>query len=140
MAGKAKTIAMHLVDGNKSRLSKKQIEARKLAEERLNVGSDKVKAPTWLSSQAKAKFQDLSKQLKEAGIMTNLDVISLALYCDAYANYIIETDKKIKKTLFDQMAKVASDFGFSPTSRAKIAIPNKPKEEPSDFEKTFGDL
>ena len=92
-----------------------------------------------MSKEAKKEFRRLAKQLLEVGLMTNIDVNSLAFYCDAYSDYQVVEDPRASKRLFDQMSKIASDFGFTPYSRARLAMPKK-KKELSQFEKDFGDL
>ncbi len=72
----------------KKHLTKAQIEERQAAEAALSFGKDKVKPPTWLSKVAKKEFRKLAKELLEADLITNVDVVALACYCDAYANYI----------------------------------------------------
>ncbi len=170
MPRRAKSIHLHLLEGNKNRKTKDEINQRLKAEEALNPGADKVKPPMWLSKQAKKEFKFLATQLKQIKLMTNNDIHMLAVYCDAYADYVkftkivdeegpwtgflsldddgntIETDKQPhpmlvkKKHAFDQMAKVAAEFGFTPGSRAKIAIPKKEEKAKTPFEEKFGDV
>jgi P27 family predicted phage terminase small subunit len=164
MGRKAMPIDLMLIKGNKH-LTKKEIQERKEAEERIKPKADKVKPPTWLSKEAKKVFKQLAKELQEVGLITNVDVHALALYCDAYVNYIectriieeeglmveytnkaAETNKvphpllTKKKHLHEQMKALANEFGLTPAARAKIAIPKQEKKEPTAFEKMFGDV
>ena len=164
MPRRTKSIHLHLID-KKKHLSKQEIEQRKAVEESLKTGTDKVKPPAWLCEEAKKEFRRLAKYLLDVKLATNIDVDLLALYCNAYVEYI-KCDKVIrdeglmveytnkaaetnkvphplltkKKAAFDIMFKVASDFGFSPSSRAKIALPKKEEKKPTEFEKKFGDV
>ena len=165
MPRKAMPIALHLIDGNKNRLTKAEIEARKAAEERLRPKDDKVKPPSWLSKQAKKVFREIVQDLADTKLLTNVDVHTLALWCDAYVDYInctkiieqeglmveytnkaAETNKVAhplmtkKKQLAEQMRALASEFGLTPAARAKLAIPKDPPKEPTPFEREFGNV
>ncbi|WP_069649648.1 phage terminase small subunit P27 family [Caloranaerobacter ferrireducens] len=162
MGRKAKPIELHILQGNPNRLTKSQIEARKEAEAKLKPKADKVKAPKWLSKEAKKEFNRIAKELQEIGLLTNVDIDMLAAYCDAYTEYqkctkIIEEEglmveytnkaaetNKVphplltkKKQLFEQMKSIAGEFGLTPSARAKLAIPKQEKEV-DRFEELFG--
>ncbi|WP_371017394.1 phage terminase small subunit P27 family [Pseudalkalibacillus sp. JSM 102089] len=149
----AKPVQLHLLEGNPNRISKEKLDKRKEAEESMTFKSDNLKAPTWLDKEAKKIFNKLIKEFIAAGILVNVDVHGLALYCDAYSDYIrytntiaeqgdqIEQTNKMgatnmiphplltkKKQAFDQMNKVAGDFGLSPVARARLAV-NLQKDE-----------
>ncbi|WP_198962479.1 phage terminase small subunit P27 family, partial [Geobacillus sp. FJAT-46040] len=99
------------------------------------------------------------------GLVTNVDVNALALYCDAYANYVkcsqiieeeglmveytnkaAETNKvphpllTKKKQLHEQMKSLAVEFGLTPSSRAKLALPKEEPKQPTPFEQEFGEV
>lgn len=160
MGKRAMPIDLHLIKGNSNRLTKEQIEQRKEAEERIKPKADNINPPSWLKDKAKTEFNRLTKELSQIDLVTNVDIDALALYCDAYVDYIecsdiiskeglmIEHTNKAgaenivphplmtkKKQLFDQMKSLANEFGLTPGARAKIAIPKK--EEKKD---PFGEL
>lgn len=163
MGRKAKPVDVILLHGKKH-LTKEEIKARKEAENRLKVKKNKVKPPAWLDDVAKKEFKRLAKELLEIDLVTNIDVDMLAAYCDAYSQYIectkiikqeglmveytnkaAETNKvphpllTKKRQLFDQMKAIALEFGFTPSARAKLALPKEePKEDP--IQKMFGDI
>ncbi len=164
MGRKAKPIQLHLLEGNKNRLTKKQIEQRLEVEQRLKPKTDKVKPPSWLDSTAKKEFKRIAAELMELELLTNIDVNALAAYCDAYSDYIkctkiiqeeglmveytnkaAETNKvphplmTKKRQLYDQMKSIASEFGLTPAARAKIAIPKKDEKPKTEEERLFGD-
>ena len=166
MGRRAKSIHLHLMDGNTSKKTKEEIERRKAAEESLKTGADKVKPPQWLCREGKKEFRRLTKQLLEVDMVTNLDVDMLAKYCKELVLYrqtvaIIEAEGLLvehtnksgatntvqhpllpaKKAMFDTCYKLAQDFGFTPSARAKIAIhKQKDETEPTEFEQKFGDV
>jgi P27 family predicted phage terminase small subunit len=62
-----------------------------------------------------------------------------------YTNKAAETNKvphpllTKKKQLFEQMKAVASEFGLSPSARAKLATPKKEEKPKTEEEQLFGD-
>lgn len=165
MPRKAKPIELHLLEGNKNRKTKKEIEHRKAAEAALKPGSDKVKPPMWLCKHGKKVFKQLAAELMQIDLVTNIDVYAMARWAHCYVKYqecaeIVTRDgvETIKpnsagfpvagphpmlttmKQLNEQMTKLESEFGLSPASRAKLAMPPKEEKEPTEFEKAFGEL
>lgn len=164
MARKAAPIDLILIQGKKH-LTKKEIDQRKEAEQKIQPKKDKVKPPTWLDSIAKKEFRKIVSELEEIDLVTNVDVNALATYCDAYSDYIhctkiiqeeglmveytnkaAETNKvphpllTKKKQLHEQMKSMAIEFGLTPSARAKIAITKQVQKEPTEFDKRFGDV
>jgi len=172
MTKRAKSIALHLVDGKKH-LTKAEIEKRKAAEEAITNGTDKVKPPSWLCKVGKKEFRIRAKELLAIKLITNADVNALAVYCDTYADYltcvqIIRDDKMMvdaksgssgpkgnsvsvtknvphpllvkKRQLAEQLQKLGAEFGFTPSARAKIAMPKKEPKKKTAFEETFGNV
>lgn len=138
------------VDMMSKNLTKEEYEARKQAEERLKGGTDKIKPPTYLSKDAKKIFNYIVEELKETGVLTNLDVFILASCSNAIAR-IQEAEKELNKGLYDDKDKVkdalrvkesytkeffrcCNELSLSPQSRAKLANINvqaqKEKEDP----------
>jgi P27 family predicted phage terminase small subunit len=165
MGRNAKPIHLHLLEGNKNRLTKKEIEQRLEVEKRLQPKKDKIKPPSWLDATAKKEFKRIASELVELDLLTNVDVNALAAYCDAYSNYIectkiiqeeglmveytnkaAETNKvphpllTKKKQLFEQMKAIASEFGLTPAARAKLAIPKEEEKPKTEEERLFGDV
>ncbi|MED1801793.1 phage terminase small subunit P27 family [Brevibacillus porteri] len=164
MARRAKPVELHLIQGNQSRLTKKEIEHRQEAEERLKPKKNRVKPPSWLDKVAKSEFTRLAKELAELDLVTNVDVNALATYCDAYSDYVqctkiiqeeglvVEHTNKAgetnsvphplltkKKQLHDQMRSLAIEFGLTPSARAGLAKPKKEQKPQTSFDKAFGD-
>jgi P27 family predicted phage terminase small subunit len=50
------------------------------------------------------------------------------------------TDEKTLDTLYKQLKSMAIEFGFTPSSRAKLAMPKEEEKEKSTEEKLFGDI
>ena len=110
--------------------------------------SNKIKIPKGITPEAKKEWRSVCKQLKEAGIITNLDTIELGLYCQAAANWKEANDKlrltsmvikspsgypiinpyyTISKNSAEQMHKSLTEFGMTPASRSRVSA-TKPEE------------
>ncbi|WP_067924856.1 phage terminase small subunit P27 family [Alicyclobacillus shizuokensis] len=165
MGRKAIPIELQLINGNKNRLTKSEIEARRSAEQRLKPRADRIRPPAWLSPVAKREFKRIVKEMDGLDVLTNVDVDALALYCDAYAAYVectriiedeglmveytnkaAETNKvphpllTKKKQLAEQMKALATEMGLTPASRTKLAMSKEEPKEPTEFERMFGDV
>jgi len=161
----AKPIVLQLLEGNKGKYSKAELQERMNRENAIKPKVNNIKAPNWLSPFAKKEFKKMVKELLEVELVTNVDVNALALYCDAYDNYVectriiqeeglmveytnkaAETNKvphpllTKQKGLFEQMKSLSTEFGLTPAARAKIAIPKPVEKELSKEEKEFGDV
>lgn len=91
----AKSIGLHLAEGNPSHLTKAEIAARQAAEVKLGEKDlAKLKKPGFVSKdKAAAKlWNELIKEYKSAAaqgveLLTSSDVGTLALYCKTYSEY-----------------------------------------------------
>ncbi len=54
--------------------------------------TDQIKAPYWVTKKSRWAWNRIAPVLKQMGVLTNADVHSLALLCDAYAEYIQARD------------------------------------------------
>ncbi|QAT36343.1 phage terminase small subunit P27 family [Bacillus subtilis] len=75
MARPRQPVDLLLVKGRKH-LTQQEIEERRAQE--IKAPSDKVKAPSYLPKDLKREFKKIADELKNIGIMTNLDVDALA--------------------------------------------------------------
>jgi P27 family predicted phage terminase small subunit len=165
MARRAKPANLHVLEGNPNRLTKKELEDRLKAEKRLKGKKDKLKPPKHLNDVAKKKFKAVVKELQalDEGLICNLDVDMLCIYCQLYSDYIqmtqiieeegylIEARGKAetkmvahpllmrRKDIENQMLRLASHYGFTPSARASLARPKKEEKPKSEAELLFGD-
>ena len=118
--------------------------------------ADNVKMPPGLSDEAKKHWKLVSKQLLSAGLLTNLDVFALQMYCEAFARWshaneqiqkygpVVKTPNgfptqspflQIANKAFDQMKGMLTEFGMTPSSRSKVHAGevDKPKDPWDDF-------
>ncbi len=153
-----------LAKGKSHHLTKEIIEKRK--NEEIKAPKDKIKAPSYLNKSQKRKFKEISTQLIELDIMSNLDCDSLARYLIALDMYIAISKKlqenevenidindyenlstqiekldelsKIQDRYFKQCRMAASDLGLTITSRCRLVIPKPPEPKKNKFDKFGG--
>ena len=156
MAGRQKIPASIIEMRGKSHLSKEEIRKRK--EEEIKVDSDKVKAPSYLPPDLKREFNKIAKDLLEVGLITNLDVDTLARYVQSKKLYLELTNKLLENPnimieekdiliqqdkLFKQCRQTAMDLGLTITSRCKIVLPKikeEKKKPQNESEALFGNI
>ena len=90
--------------------------------------------PEWLSPEAKREWSRLVPELERLQLLTLVDRAALAAYCTAWA-HLVAAEKYIRnhgpigpqwKLLNDAIKQVrafATEFGFTPSSRSRIAAP-----------------
>jgi|SRR5699024_7762853 len=138
MATPAKSARLQLLQGNPAKKNTEKLKRRAENEERLKMRSVNVKAPDWLDDIAKREFERVAKLLLDVELINEADVAHLALYCDAYSQYVgykeeventgLWIDDKPNPFIIrmrdaaTQVRQFASDLGLSPQARAKLAI------------------
>jgi P27 family predicted phage terminase small subunit len=106
-------------------------------------------APDWLDDVAVYRWNEDGPLLISLGLLTPLDLVSFAAYCQATADLVAAkiqiseegattvTDKGnviqhpavgMRNRAYEIMRKFASDFGMSPSSRASLKV-EKPAEQ-----------
>jgi P27 family predicted phage terminase small subunit len=117
-----------------------------------------IVAPSNLDNDARLKWDELVAELYPAGLLTTIDVDSLAFYCILYSRWkkaeriVREKGEVIKTTngniiqnpylaianrALTQMGKIAAEFGMTPSSRTRIAA--QPPDQESELEqRLFG--
>ena len=149
----------------KKHLTKEEIQRKELEESLIKVNSDKIEVPSWLNGElAIDEFYKLANELKEIDIINNLDVNSLASYCQAFSKYVEATIElnnqaltikktmpngainivenpliKIQKLYAEECRKFASLCGLTIDSRLKFATVKAEKLN-NELEEEFGDL
>jgi len=94
-----------------------------------------------IAAEALAEYRRMSRKLSALGLLTDIDGALFALYCDAYARWVVSSRGLQKHGLLvkghrgvpskspyatmvnqalDQVVKIAPEFGMSPSSRARI--------------------
>ena len=152
MAGQRQPIELLLAKGKKN-FSKAEIEERKAKEVKANT--DNIQPPAYLSKELIPNFEYIANQLADIGIMTNLDCEVLARYV-MLENQFQQISSKLlqlniddeeyykfcnlQEKIFKQVRQVGNDLGLSISSRCKLVVPSKEKEEKelSIEDKLFG--
>ena len=141
MAGQRQPIELLLAKGNKH-LTKAEIEERKAKE--IKASNDNIKPPSYLKDELIPHFNYIADQLLDIGIMTNLDCEVLARYVilenqfQQISSKLIDLDIDdedyfkfctLQDKVFKQVRQVGNDLGLSISSRCKLVVPTKEKEE-----------
>ena len=152
MAGQRQPIELLLAKGKKN-FSKAEIEERKAKEVKANT--DNIQPPAYLSKELIPNFEYIANQLTDIGIMTNLDCEVLARYV-MLENQFQQISSKLlqlniddeeyykfcnlQEKIFKQVRQVGNDLGLSISSRCKLVVPSKEKEEKEETleDKLFG--
>ena len=105
-------------------------------------------APDHLSKDALIEWGRISNHLAKLGLLSDLDMAALAMYCQAW-DRIVKYEKIVEKSselhksgenitlspamwvinkAYDQCYKLLTEFGMSPASRAKVSAKEQKKE------------
>ena len=147
---------------SKKHLTKEEKERRKAAEELFKFKNNNITIPSWLNDNliALEEWNRVVKELKEKDLITNVDLSSLAIACDALSSYIeakniidkngisYETydreGNKLIKANPDVRTQIqyanlyksfCNEFGLTPSSRIKLAMPKQEEKPKNKFEK-----
>ncbi len=146
---KPKPTALKIVAGNPGR--------RKLPEHEPKFDPSQPTPPPFLNDDAKVEWGRISGVLYEAGVLTEVDRAVLAAYCQSYGRWAqaerqiaklqeadelnglllkTETENIIQQPLVgiankskNDMAKLAVEFGMTPSSRSRIETTGATKKE-----------
>lgn len=78
----------------KGKLTNEEKRIRKEQEDKLKVGhKDLAIAPSWLDVDAREEFDRVVRGMLEINVIDNLDLAVLAIYADAFSNYIKMTQE-----------------------------------------------
>ena len=133
----AKPTALRQLQGNPGKRRLNHGEPRPGARERV------PSAPQWLSLEAKKHWRRVAPRLHAAGLLTEVDVVGLAMLCEALAQYvegkeIAEREGAIAisdqgnvyqhpaiglmKTARTDVLRWAREFGMTPAARSRISV------------------
>lgn len=129
---------VHLLRGNPSKLS-----ADKLRDS-VSPGVEIPAAPRHLKGEALKEWKRVSVELEKLGLISNIDRAALAMYCTAWGRHVDAENKlremgeeglvdetpngfkvqgvwlNISNKAMDQCIKYLSEFGMSPSARARV--------------------
>jgi P27 family predicted phage terminase small subunit len=143
----AKSARLQLVQGNSAKSTDK-LKRRAEQEEKMKMSADHVIPPPWLDKTARKEFKRIADLLLSAEMINDADVNHLALYCDAYSEYLsCKREIRAKGKWWDgkpnpfylrkkdaamQMRSLSADIGLSPAARARLAIKLENEDEDED--------
>ncbi|MBC2576568.1 phage terminase small subunit P27 family [Peptostreptococcus canis] len=139
------------------KIGKEKKLQREIAESKLKVKRN-LKAPNWLSKEAKKEFKRVVEESEPLKLIDNMDLSILSIYCDAYATYIEVTKKineygfsdvndegeifikdetkdlvKIKKMQVDTIMQCSSKLGLATSDRLRLVIPKSEESATNPF-------
>ena len=142
-----------LIAKGRKHLTKAEIEKRRESEVQAPV--DGIEAPAYLTPELQEEFNKIATQLADIGIMTNLDIDTLARFIIAREIYIKLSMQIVKQPAvlmsakfpqiainqdkaFKQCSAAARDLGMTISSRCKLVIPKHENEENDPNAELFG--
>lgn len=116
--------------------------------------------PDWLDDDARAEWARVAPELARAGVLTPVDAMTLAAYCQTYSQWK-QAEQRVRAdglmidgprgnptlhpcarhavTLLAELRRVAGEFGFTPAARARVeAAPPTNAEQDAFAEFTGG--
>lgn len=122
------------------------------------VATEPPPIPDWLNSDAVAEWNRIVPPLCTLGLLTSVDMATLAAYCQAYAMWK-KAEQQVEKegltvrgnhgeikahplirvctNLLTEIRRIAAEFGFTPAARASMGQstepPNAEKDEFASF-------
>lgn len=156
MGRRAKPVELYVLKNHKK--GKREIMARREAEQAIKPPADAIKPPSWLDKAARKEWRRIVKTLEGLDVLTNADVDILAQYCDALARYaeasrivqqqgpVIETERGPQQNpavlVVNKYAaiiqKCAIQLGLTPSARASMALRRKGEQPKDKFDELFG--
>lgn len=124
-------------------MTKAEREGREIAQNAVKGKDDKIKPPAHLTKDQRAIFKRIVAELKESGILSNLDVYVLgncAIAIDRVREYdrMIVDDPKLlldkdairnRNTCVSEFYRCCNELCLSPQARAKIGAANLVKRQ-----------
>lgn len=139
----------------KTHLTRKQIREREEAEARLKAPANAVKPPTWMDMDGRRIWKRLAPYLLSKDLLTNVNLDSLAILCNALARQAecalaLQTEGLVidapnggrmqnpyvlvEKKYTDTVRQYAGEFGLTPATLAKLARAGADEEPKDQFE------
>lgn len=134
------------------KIGKEARAARAKKEKKIKVDRENLIAPNWLSLPAQKEFNRVVEETEKIDILDNLDLAILAMYADAYINYI-KLSKLILKNgaigtrenqfgvyevvspylsaqerYAKQILQCSTKLGMATTDRLKLIVPGEDEE------------
>jgi P27 family predicted phage terminase small subunit len=102
--------------------------------------------PDFLDATAKKEWGRIAPLLRDLGLLTKVDTVALAAYCQAFSDYVAackvlakgtmfttpngyvqpRPEVSIKRTAAAHILRFCQEFGMTPSSRARMVVDTKP--------------
>lgn len=119
------------------------------------VDDGRPACPRWLSKEAKSEWRYVAPLLHEAGLLTKVDRMTLAAYCEAVSmfrrttemlddgmglatrthngNLVQRPEVQLRNKAIEQLQKLATEFGMTPSSRTRFATGEQPTDPATEL-------
>ncbi len=136
------------------KIGKEKIKERQEQEKRVKIDNKCLKAPDYLSETAKIEFARVVDEASKINTLDNLDLSILAIYCNAYSQYLEVTDEIQKSEatyryitednkisplinaqdkIIKQIMTCSSKLGLATTDRLKLIVPTKEESSTNKY-------
>lgn len=146
-----------VIDMSTRKISKEEKAIRREAEEKNRLGRDQLTPPEWLGEMARDEFVRVVEEAGQIDMLDNLDLSTLAIYCDAYDKYVDATERIagrytiLKETAHGSASPVvnpmvnvqekyarlimscSSKLGLATTDRLKLIVPTRTESETNKY-------
>jgi P27 family predicted phage terminase small subunit len=147
--------AAKMREGSGKHWTAEELQAREAAEaEMRRTVRPSLRAPEWMSDDAREVWESVKRKLKGIEMLDNLDAELLAVYCDAVVHYRnasralnLVDENGLSTATVDQVkaaqawarivAAYADRLGLSPGARARLAK-KRAEKTVDEFGETFG--
>ena len=159
MGRNAKSVDLHIAEGNPNRLTKEELRRRKEAEVKLGATDlTKIKPPSFVENDVVAfkRWKQCLKDYKDATkngieILTSSDVGTLALYCKAWSehemllnlhkdDHTLDQSLKLQTAINkkrDLLVKMEDRLFLNPLAKVKNVPKREPKKPENPMEEEF---
>ncbi len=115
--------------------------------------------PPHLQGEARKEWQRTGRKLLACGLVTEIDTAALALFCQSWARWV-EAEANLSRfgvvikspsgfpiqspylaianKAMEQMTRLLTEFGMSPSSRARVTVAPLPQNEPPPVRQEAG--
>lgn len=148
-----KPTALKVLEGNRGHDPKLK---EKVALE-LSANHEIPTCPEWLDDDAKAKWPEVIEELQHMNLITHADGDILATYCQTWSDFkhateVLRDEGTVLKTPKGDVARpevaisrnskmllrqLAQEFGFTPSARGRMVVPQSKKEQ-DDLDSMLG--
>lgn len=143
---------------NRRHMAKDERLGREVAEKQNKLPRDGLDPPDWLDLEAKKEFTRVVNEAARIDLLDNLDLSVLAVYADAWSNFIALRDRlqkegnvidvygsqgnripKVNPALTAQEMYVkrimtaSAKLGLATTDRLKLIVPQQPEKKENKF-------